>query len=65
MARAKPFKEKTRENLVKPEKSIKIKKLRKNWKTLEKPKQNQLETFKQNTATIHKVLDKTSKHQVQ
>ena len=51
MAWAKPFKKKTRENPVKPENSIKIKKLKKNGKTLK----NQLETFKQNAATIHKV----------
>ena len=57
IARAKPFKGKTRENPVKTERSIKIKKAKKIGKTLEKPKQNQLETFKQNTATIHKVLD--------
>ena len=64
MVRAKPFKGKTRENPVKLENSIKIKKLKKKSETLEKPKQNLLETFKQNAGTIHKVLDKTSRHQV-
>ena len=32
--------------------------MKKIGKTLEKPKQNQLETLKQNAAAIHKVLDK-------
>ena len=54
------------ENPVKPGNSIKIKKLKKMgklWKN--QSTKNQLETFKQNAATTHKVLDKTSKHQVQ